>query len=205
MVKQRRIYIEGNGDEQETRDRILSAARQLMAKKGMKGATTKKIAELAGVNEVTLFRHFTNKNGILMAVMEEMTDTRSLMKEVLEQEYPDIRTMLLSYGRAFYNLMVDRKELLMICILESGEDPEMCDLFARVPITASVVLAEKLAVLTAEGKVREADCQTAGHMFISSLYTAFMILYHTQNKDISIEIEKLLDKSVDILLSGIQK
>ncbi len=203
MEKEKRNMAGGKGDEQETRERILSAARQLMAKKGMKGATTKRIAELAGVNEVTLFRHFTNKKGIFNALLEEMTDTRSILEETLNAEYPDLREMLMGYGRAYYSLMIDRKELLMICLIESGNEPELIDLFVSVPITTALVLAEKLALLAEEGRVRQTDYQTAAHMFISTLYTAFMILYRTQNKDMNIEVEKLLEKSVDILLLGI--
>lgn len=204
MEKEKRSMAEGKGEELETRCRILIAARELMSKFGMKGATTRKIAELAGVNEVTLFRHFHNKRGILNAVMEEMKDTRSLLEEVLRAEYPDVRAMLLEYGRAYYNLMVDRKELLMICLIECGREPELIELFARVPITAALVLKEKLAALGEAGLIRQTDYQAAAHMFISGLYTAFMTLYHTKHQEISIEIEKLLEKSVDILWSGIR-
>ncbi len=45
----------------DTRNNILSAARELFEKKGFAAATTKDIAELAGVSEVTLFRHFSTK------------------------------------------------------------------------------------------------------------------------------------------------
>ncbi len=44
-----------------TRSNILSAARELFEKKGFAAATTKEIAALAGVSEVTLFRHFATK------------------------------------------------------------------------------------------------------------------------------------------------
>lgn len=45
----------------DTRSNILSAARELFEKKGFAAATTKDIAALAGVSEVTLFRHFPTK------------------------------------------------------------------------------------------------------------------------------------------------
>ena len=45
----------------ETKIKILEATLNLMVKYGYKGATTRKIAEVAGVNEVTIFRHFKNK------------------------------------------------------------------------------------------------------------------------------------------------
>ncbi|HRY73997.1 MAG TPA: helix-turn-helix domain-containing protein, partial [Spirochaetia bacterium] len=49
----------------EAGDRLLKAARSLVARKGYKGATTKEIAEAAGVNEVTLFRNFGTKERLL--------------------------------------------------------------------------------------------------------------------------------------------
>ena len=48
----------------DTRNNILSAARELFEKRGFAAATTKDIAELAGVSEVTLFRHFPTKRAL---------------------------------------------------------------------------------------------------------------------------------------------
>lgn len=47
-----------------TRSNILSAARELFEKKGFAAATTKDIAALASVSEVTLFRHFATKRAL---------------------------------------------------------------------------------------------------------------------------------------------
>ncbi|MCB9450925.1 MAG: TetR/AcrR family transcriptional regulator [Anaerolineaceae bacterium] len=51
----------------ETKQRILEAALTLFGEVGYTRATTRAIAERAGVNEVTLFRHFGNKQGLLLA------------------------------------------------------------------------------------------------------------------------------------------
>jgi AcrR family transcriptional regulator len=48
-------------DMPNTYERIIAAAKELFEKKGFAAATTKEIAELAGVSEVTLFRRFENK------------------------------------------------------------------------------------------------------------------------------------------------
>ncbi|MCL4562304.1 MAG: TetR/AcrR family transcriptional regulator [Chloroflexi bacterium] len=53
-----------------TRQRILQAAMQLFGQVGYAQTTTRRIAETAGVNEVTLFRHFGNKKSLLMACIE---------------------------------------------------------------------------------------------------------------------------------------
>lgn len=52
---------------QDTEDKILDATIKLLDKVGWKGATTKRIAAEAGVNEVTLFRKFQNKELLLKA------------------------------------------------------------------------------------------------------------------------------------------
>jgi AcrR family transcriptional regulator len=49
----------------ETEQRILDAAMRVFGRDGVSGATTREIARVARVNEVTLFRHFRNKNELL--------------------------------------------------------------------------------------------------------------------------------------------
>lgn len=50
-------------------ERILEAAGRVYAKHGFRGATTRLIANEAGVNEVTLFRTFGSKSALLEAVL----------------------------------------------------------------------------------------------------------------------------------------
>lgn len=54
-----------------TRQRLIHAALELFAVQGVTDTTTRQIAERAEVNEVTLFRHFGNKHGLLLAVIED--------------------------------------------------------------------------------------------------------------------------------------
>jgi AcrR family transcriptional regulator len=54
-----------------SRDRLLQTALELFASQGITATTTRQIAEQAGVNEVTLFRQFGNKEGLLRAVINE--------------------------------------------------------------------------------------------------------------------------------------
>jgi AcrR family transcriptional regulator len=55
---------------EETRSRIIAAAQQLFEYKGTRGTTTREVAERAGVNEATLFRHFGSKRALLNAMRE---------------------------------------------------------------------------------------------------------------------------------------
>ncbi len=64
------VNISSDITTEDTRQRIIQAATQLFSEVGYSLATTRLIAEAAGVNEVTLFRHFGNKKALLMACVE---------------------------------------------------------------------------------------------------------------------------------------
>jgi len=67
MIEAQRLQ-EHTKTPEETRERILQAAREVIARKGKRGATTREIADVAGVNEATIFRHFGNKEALIVAV-----------------------------------------------------------------------------------------------------------------------------------------
>ncbi len=54
---------------QDSATKILDAASGLFAERGYQATTTRMIAEASGLNEVTIFRSFTNKQGVLAAVV----------------------------------------------------------------------------------------------------------------------------------------
>ncbi len=57
--------------KKSTKTRLIEAALDLFIERGVTETTTKAVAEKAEVNEVTLFRHFGNKNGLLLAAISD--------------------------------------------------------------------------------------------------------------------------------------
>jgi len=55
----------------EKQERILQAALELFAQEGFKATSTSKVAKRAGVSEGLIFRHFTNKEGLLEAIVQQ--------------------------------------------------------------------------------------------------------------------------------------
>ena len=90
-----------------TRVRLINAALELFAAQGVTETTTKQIAELAKVNEVTLFRHFGNKHGLLLAVISESAVFQGL-RESLQQQ----ATLTSSVYEALKNYAGDRLQTL---------------------------------------------------------------------------------------------
>src|SRR5262249_4355029 len=56
----------------DRRRQILEIASGIFARKGYQGATTREIAEEAGVNEALLFRHFPSKESLYWTMLEEL-------------------------------------------------------------------------------------------------------------------------------------
>lgn len=71
MVKKRAVGRPRDGNPAETRREILEAAEESFAAAGFAGATTRQVANRAGVNVATLHYHFGNKEGLYRAVLEE--------------------------------------------------------------------------------------------------------------------------------------
>lgn len=80
---------------EETRERIILAAREVIKRKGKRGATTREIADVAGVNEATLFRHFGNKEALIVAVAKHSCPDVELRASIGALEGPVERDLYL--------------------------------------------------------------------------------------------------------------
>jgi len=81
---------------EDTRQRIIDAALRLFGEVGYARASTRAIAEAAGVNEVTLFRHFGSKKNLLIASMEAFNQAgfaQSFRAHLTGDYLADIRMM----------------------------------------------------------------------------------------------------------------
>jgi len=65
-------------------ERILSASAVLFARFGYHGVSTREIATSAGVNEITVFRHYTRKRELYLAVLEKELRQLRLSADQLE-------------------------------------------------------------------------------------------------------------------------
>ncbi|MGB8697829.1 MAG: TetR/AcrR family transcriptional regulator [Thermosynechococcaceae cyanobacterium] len=108
-----------------TRQRLIRAAITLFAAQGVSDATTKQIAEMAGVNEVTLFRQFGNKHGLLLAVMEEAAVFKQLGHILAEPIHStqDLAQAVQDYATAFLQALDQVPEVVRSVIGEAGQFP----------------------------------------------------------------------------------
>jgi AcrR family transcriptional regulator len=104
---------------------LINAALELFAAQGVTETTTKEIAELAEVNEVTLFRHFGNKHGLLLAVIEEAAVFTKLGQALIQRadQTSSIYQALKDYATACLQALERIPEVVRSVVGESGQYP----------------------------------------------------------------------------------
>jgi len=83
------------------RDRIVVKARDLFHQHGIRGIGVDAIAEAAGTNKMTLYRHFGSKDDLIVECLQKAVDEARASWEELEAEHPgDALAQLHAWVRA---------------------------------------------------------------------------------------------------------
>ncbi|MCC5603127.1 TetR/AcrR family transcriptional regulator [Nostoc favosum] len=112
----------------QTHARLIKAATQVFATAGLTGATTREIARVAAVNEVTLFRHFQNKEQLLAAVI---TEAIALQAEALTHHddwTQDLYIDLKNYAKLCNQMIEEHEDLIRTFIGEAKRHPQAAHL-----------------------------------------------------------------------------
>lgn len=115
-----------------TRQRLLDAAFRVCSERGLHGATTREIADVAQVNEVTLFRHFGNKEKLIAALFEHVLATLTESLNETEADAQDLERDLTRYAQRYHEMLMTNEALIRTIIGEAKRHPEearkvMCD------------------------------------------------------------------------------
>jgi AcrR family transcriptional regulator len=92
--------VKKTAERSVTEVRLVEAAVQLFSRRGFKGTSTRDVANLAGVNEATLFRYFARKSELFWAAAESRLNRlkfgRELQNGLAKDLDPDIIVPMLA-------------------------------------------------------------------------------------------------------------
>jgi AcrR family transcriptional regulator len=197
-VRLKKTIIEVPG----TRQRLLEAARAEFGDKGIEAATTRGIAERAGCNEVTLFRHFESKQKLLAAVVQETSREFLGFCECQGDFSGDPRVDLARFARV-YNESLERCEgMARAMIGESRRRPTLAkELIGDVLEPFHRSIACYLDQRKRDGTVRE----TLDTMAFAEVFTATLmggLLRRTSGLS-GLDRDDWIRETVGILVRGI--
>ena len=150
------------------RDQLLVAAARVYADGGYHGATTRRIASTAGVNEITLFRHFGSKDVLLR---EALARCQSKDAAALPEEPGDPLRELTEWSRSHFRDLQARAPLIRICLAEFAEHPGLFTPEISCPVRAASALAGYLERLKQRELVSASfDPRVAATMLLGALF-----------------------------------
>jgi len=130
-----------------TRERLLDAATETLNRVGIQGATTREIAWRAGVNEVTLFRHFKSKEQLLRAVLQRGLAAEAAILDEHSSWKENLRESLEKYARQYQSLLHKNKDFAGVFLAERHLWPKsmqamIADVSRRVRERSVSILAD---------------------------------------------------------------
>lgn len=157
----------------ESREKILDAAQRVYSEHGFRGATTRRIAEAAGVNEVTIFRIFGGKEALLAEAIRPNATRRDVV--VLPGEPADPEREMTVWVAANLEFLRERRSLIRKTMSELEERPQFAACVREGPQYARQALKGYLAALAARGWIGDdVDVRAAIAMLIGVVFSDAM-------------------------------
>jgi len=159
----------------DRRLQIMEAAKELFARQGFEGTTTRQIAERARVNEAIIFRHFASKEELYWAVVSEQIHSsgrRQKIAEYLASGQSDGEVL----ARIAETLLMRTQEdaaLTRLLLFSSLRSAELSDRFFRTYISECYeLLSNYIKAGIERGRFRRVDPLIAARGFLG------MVMYH---------------------------
>ena len=190
----------------DTETRIIESASELIAERGYTGTTTSAIAEAAGVNEVTLFRRFDNKAGILQALAVVAAASRGEFPPPDAVVPDDLRSTLRNLAVIEIQDAIASGGLVLRLTLEARSASEVQDAMSEIATSNLERMASFLRARQADGQLRPGvDARLLAEAFFGLTSTLVMQRSTLAKPDLpeGADIETLAEEIVDVLWSGV--
>lgn len=191
-------------NNESTKDRILDSFLQLLIKKGYKGTTTRAIAEVAGVNEVTIFRQFGSKKAILEEVVQSFSYAPKLAKVMKENISWELEKDLMLISDEYQNLLEELKGFILIGFREAGSFPEIDEEISKVPRQLMEELTKYFYAMQNQGKIiSETNIEAQVMNFIWINFGYFISNARLGNQVTSVSRDEYLKNSIQLFTRGL--
>ena len=188
-----------------TQDRLLDAAARIFARDGLQGATTREIASDAGVNEVTLFRHFHSKENLLGAVFRRVAAAYSEGLADAEASTHDVHRDLLRCARRYHQLLEKNEALIRTLIGEASRYPEHARGMIHEAIQPfRVKLIDYLEAGKAAGTIHPELAVSPAVDVFTGMFLAGMLRRKSQCVAFDYSQEDYLTTAVEVFVRGIR-
>lgn len=156
-----------------TRQHVLEAAVRVYSEAGFRGATTRRIAEEAGVNEVTLFRLFGSKSALIAEAVQSHAHAQG--RPNLPETPVDPQAELTAWASKHHAFMLAYSGMIRTALAEMHERPECAGATMEQPAQTHAELCAYVDRLAAHRFIPSAaDAKAAAAMLQGSIFADAM-------------------------------
>lgn len=183
------------GTQQETkqhfmekrRAQILDAALAVFCKKGFSEATTREIAQEAGIAEGTIYNYFQSKRELLVSLTSSQVLSEGFLNLLESDLWKDFAMLLHSLIEHRLALGFERGDTLAVLLAEIQRDPELRMQFVDEVIQPSLRLMEsRLETRVASGELRPMNVAVLARAMVG-MVIGFVFLHKLEREKSPIE------------------
>ncbi|MEI5907472.1 TetR/AcrR family transcriptional regulator [Bacillus spongiae] len=193
-----------NHTKQDTREKILEASIKLLSEKGYKATTLLTIAQEAQVSEMTVVRHFQNKENILIESIKMLHFDIPKMKHFLETEAKyEVESDLKEIIFIILNTFIKNRKLISI-LLREKEFKDKID--TLIPEDLCDLLIEYFDVMKEKEKIHlPLNSEAITYNVISSIIGILVVRSRFENKFTTVTREEAVDTFIQIFTQGLKR
>lgn len=187
-----------------TKDKIIEAMIELVNEKGYKGATTREVADRAGVNEVTLFRNFGSKKGIVEAIIQKYGFIDLLENTFEEKIIWDVEKDLKMLVKEYQVLLEKKKTVILLSLKEAGKFPELDALINQIPQKNIKILINYFEKMIKKEKIKKVDSSTVATNFVFMNFGYFLMKARTHSAEEEFSLDDFIDKNINFFIQSLK-
>ncbi|MDC7952551.1 TetR/AcrR family transcriptional regulator [Liquorilactobacillus mali] len=188
-----------------TQKKILTAFKQLLIENGYAKTTTRKIAKTAGVNELTIFNNFKDKEGLLNAAVNDyLNDVNELTNSIqLSGNVEKDLTMLSQQYQSFFN---DHKAIILAGFRDAFDIPSLNVAIQRIPLYFKQFLMDYFTKLQFRGIINnKLNVEAQAMSFIWLNFGYFLTKQRFSNPKLSFNLDYFLQNNIRSFTNGLLK
>jgi AcrR family transcriptional regulator len=186
----------------------MQAAKELFARQGFEGTTTREIAQRARVNEAIIFRHFPSKEDLYWSIIDEQSASGA-WKENLERQLSsgaDDREIFTGIAEDILVRRAKDSDLSRLLLFSALENQRRSQRFFQTHVvTYYELIAGYIRKRIDDGAFRAVNPLLAARAFLG------MIVYHSQIQEIygakryqDFDVKEVSQTLTDIWLGGME-
>jgi TetR/AcrR family transcriptional regulator, regulator of autoinduction and epiphytic fitness len=189
----------------EKAEAILSGGMKEFLVHGYAATSMDRVAAAAGVSKATVYSHFKDKEGLFIALIEQLVQNRfrSLLETSSQTVPPEPSIFLRQLAHRFLDMNANEPQflnLVRLIIGESGRFPQLARAFVRnIEQNSFRILHQYLAACP---QLKLADSEAAARIFIGALVHFTIVQDMLHGKDIlPMESDRLVDNLVSAIVA----